>query len=249
MKNYVSRNYGVIFKYFKNETEFTRVHFKVEVVYKGMSQYGKHHFSIDKKQVFIDHSAPDLIIEQLAEKAGSCFYPMEIVTSAEGPLEEIINFEEIKKRWDLKKEELEKYYVGEIAEKIINKANRIYSSKRNIEHAIKEDLFLKLFFMPIYRKHNNQIAEYDIDISFVPFTSPKKYSIVQEVNRFLTKSGKQQINLKSNNDSDKIQPEIDLNYKVNNETKSIFSIIGKVNLEAKSSTKGIDIEMYQLEDN
>ena len=35
---------------------------------------------------------PDLIIEQLAEKAGSCFYPMEIVTSAEGPLEEIINF-------------------------------------------------------------------------------------------------------------------------------------------------------------
>lgn len=248
MENQILRNYGVKFKYFKEDNEFTQIHFAVEVIYKGELQNGSHYFSINKKKIFIDNKAPDLIIEQLAEKAGSCLYPMEILTSPEGPFQEIVNYEAIKKRWDAQKIELENYYVGEISDKIIKKLNGMYSSKQRLELAIKEDLFLKLFFMPIYRKHINRIAEYAVDVAFIPSFRPREYQIVQEVSPFLTKSKKQQIHLKGVHDFGAGKTSLEFNYKINNETKSIFSIVGKIDLEAENNTtKQIYVEIYQLE--
>lgn len=248
MKNYILRNYGVIFKYFKNEIDFTQMHFEVEVTYKGQSQSGNYHFTIDRKKVYINEIAPDLVIEQLAEKAGSCLYPMEIATSPEGPFEEITNYEEIKKRWNAKKIELQDYYTGEIAEKIITNVDAVYSSKNKVEMAMSDDLFLTLFFMPIYRKHVNRIAEYKKEIAFVPFKQALQYNIIQEVDKFLTESKKQLIIIKGfSEESVSNEPELVLDYKINNETKSIFSIVGSVNLQKlKNKTQKIEIEMYQL---
>lgn len=242
----MTRNYGVIFKYFKKEGDYTKMHFTVDVTYKGQSQSGKHHFDINRKQVYINETAPDLLIEQLADKAGSCLYPMEISTSDEGPFEEIINYEEIKKRWASKKIELENYYEGEIATTIIANLDAVYSSKDKMEIALNDDLFLTLFFMPIYRKHVNRKAEYQKEIAFLAFKMPILYNIKQEVEQFLTESQKQLIQIKgfSENLTD---PELVLNYKINNETKSVFSIVGNVNLvKEKSKTQKIEIEMYQL---
>lgn len=247
MENYVLRKYGVIFKYYKKE-EFTQIHFTVDVTYKGELRDGSHYFIIDRKKVFINETAPDLVIEKLAENAGSCLYPMEITTSSEGPFQEIRNYEAIKKRWDDKKIELQDYYKGEIAEKIIANLNIIYSSKNKIEMAMRDDLFLKLFCMPIYRKHTNRIAEYKQEIAFVPFDQPISYDVIQEVEKFLTESKKQLINIKGYSDKSILkEPELMLDYKINNETKSLFSIIGSVNLKKeKSQTQKIEIEMYQL---
>lgn len=251
MENQILRNYGVVFKYFKNEEDFTQIHFAVAISYKGQSQNGKHYFIIDRKKVFINEVAPDLVMEQLADKAGSCLYPMEISTSDEGPFEEIINYEEIKKRWDSKKQELENYYKGEIAEKIIANLDRVYSSKNKMEMAMNDDLFLTLFFMPIYRKHTNRMAQYQKEIAFIPFERPISYEIIQEVDQFLTVSKKQLIALKGfTSDLEANLPELRLDYKINNETKSLFSIIGSVDLARERSTnQKIEIEIYQLNEN
>lgn len=250
MENQILRNYGVIFKYFKDTDDFTQVHFIVEANYRGESREGSHYFSINRKKVFINETVPDLVIEQLAEKAGSCLYPMEISTTKEGSFHEIMNYGDIKKRWDDKKIELQNYYTGEIAEEIINSLDAIYSNKSKIEDAMKDDLFLTLFFMPIYRKHVDRIAEYKKEIAFVPFDRPITYSIVQEVDKFLTTSKKQSIVI--NGYSDEIAQEeatLHLIYRIDNETKSVFSIIGSVNLEKeKSKTQKIDIELYQLDE-
>lgn len=248
MENYVLRRYGVIFKYYKEEADFTQIHFEVEVTYKGQSQSGNYHFIINRKKVFIDQMAPDLIIEQLAEKAGSCLYPMEIITSQEGPFQEIANYEEIKKRWDDKKIELEHYYVGEISKNIIERVNVMYSSKMALENAVREDLFLKLFFMPIYRKHVNLKADYQIACSFIPFASPTNFRILQEVSPFLTRSKKQIINLKGvGTGFSREQPNFELNYKLSNETKSVFSIVGEIDVAMQDeTTRQINIEIYEL---
>lgn len=248
MENYVLRRYGVIFKYYKEEADFTQIHFEVEVTYKGQSQSGNYHFIINRKKVFINQMAPDLIIEQLAEKAGSCLYPMEIITSQEGPFQEIANYEEIKKRWEAKKIELQNYYTGEISEKIIANLDVAYSSKNKIEMAMNDDLFFTLYFMPIYRKHVNKIAKYKKEIAFVSFKNPIYYAVIQEVDEFLTESKKQFISLKGFLETSiSTEPELLLDYKINNETKSIFSIVGSVNLEKENSkTQKIEIEMYQL---
>lgn len=248
MENYILRKYGVVFKYLKKEEESTQIHFTVEVSYKGESRDGSHYFSIDRKKVFINETAPDLVIEQLAEKAGSCLYPMEIATSPEGSFQEIRNYEIIKKRWDDKKIELQDYYKGEIPDEIIANLDVVYSSKNKIEMAMKDDLFLKLFFMPIYRKHTNRIAEYKQEIVFIPFEQPISYDIIQEVEKFLTETKKQIITIKGYSEKTaSIAPELLLDYKINNETKNLFSIVGSVNLEKeKSQTQKIEIEMYQL---
>lgn len=142
MENYILRNYGVVFKYFKNEDDFTQIHFKTEVTYKGELNDGNHYFVINKKEIFINGMAPDLLVEQMAESAGSCLYPMEIVTNSQGPFEEIANYEEIKKRWDLKKIEFQNYYEGEIAEKIIKKLDIIIRAKLNLKLRLKTICFL-----------------------------------------------------------------------------------------------------------
>ncbi len=105
--------------------------------------------------------------------------------------------------------------------------------------------------MPIYRKHNNRIAEYKKEIAFIPFKRPIEYDIVQEVDKFLTASKKQLIMIKgTSNKSGLNEPELQLNYKINNETKSLFSIVGSVNLEKEqNNTQQIEIEMYQLDEN
>lgn len=248
MENQVLRKYGVIFKYYKSEDEFTQIHFEVDVTYKGQSQWGNYHFIINRKKVFINQIAPDLIIEQLAEKAGLCLYPMEIITDREGPFQEIANYEEIKERWEVKKVELQQYYVGEISEKIIANLDVAYSSKNKIEMAMNDDLFFTLYFMPIYRKHVNRIAKYKKEIAFVPFENSIYYNVIQEVNEFLTESKKQFISLRGFSETSiSTEPELLLNYKINNETKSIFSIVGSVNLEKRNNkTQKIEIEMYQL---
>lgn len=248
MENYILRNYGVIFKYFKNEIDFTQIHFEVDIFYKGQSPSGNYHFIIDRKKVYINETAPELILEQLAEKAGSCLYPMEIATSPEGPFEEIINYEEIKKRWNTKKIELQDYYKGALTEKIIANIDAVYSSKNKMEMALNDDLFLTLFFMPIYRKHVDRIAEYKKEIAFVPFKQALQYNIIQEVDKFLTESKKQLISIKGfSEESVSNEPELVVDYKINNETKSIFSIVGSVNLQKeKNKTQKIEIEMYQL---
>jgi len=251
MENYILRNYGVVFKYFKNEDDFTQIHFKTEVTYKGELKDGNHYFVINKKRVFINGIAPDLLVEQMAESAGSCLYPMEIITNSQGPFEEIANYDEIKKRWDLKKIEFQNYYEGEIAEKIIKKLDIIYSSKTKLEIAMKDDLFLTLFFMPIYRKHVDRVANYEIEIVFIPFEQPISFQIIQEVKPYLSKSNKQLLNLKGYCDQAiNSQPELELDYKIDNETKSLSSIIGSVDLKiAKDSVNKIEIEVIQLFEN
>ena len=250
MNNDLIRKYGVIFKYLKKDGQATQVHFTVDVGYKGELRDGSHLFFIDRKKVFINQKAPDLIIEQLAEKAGSCLYPMDILTSPEGPFQEIVNYEEIKKRWDDKKIELEQYYVGEIAEKIIANLDIAYSSKHKMERAMQDDLFLLLFFMPIYRRHVDRKAAYDIELAFVPFNMPIKYHISQEVEQFLTTSQKQLIHINGYSDMTVLaEPDFQLHYKIDNETKSIFSIVGEVSLvKEKDKTQKIEIELYQLDD-
>lgn len=248
MENLILRKYGIQFKYYKNETDFTQIHFEVDVIYQGKSQFGNYHFMINRKKVYINELASDLIIEQLAEKAGACLYPMEIITSAEGPFQEITNYEEIKKRWDIKKIELQNYYEGEIAESIISNLDVVYSNKSKIETAMNDDLFLTFYFMPIYRKHEKRIAKYKKEIAFMTFKQPFYYDIIQEVEEFLSESKKQVIRISGfSEQSNGSEPDLEFEYKINNETKSIFSIVGSVNLpKEKSKTQKIEIEMYQL---
>lgn len=244
----MTRNYGVIFKYFKSDTAFTQIHFEVEVAYKGQSQYGKHHFIINRKKIFVNESAPDVIIEQLAEKAGSCLYPMEIATSHEGPFEEIVNYEEIKKRWDSTKNDLQDYYKGKIAEKIIDNIDSMYLSREKLDNAIGKDLFLTLFFMPIYRRHINRIAEYEKRITFLPIRRSVSYTILQEVEQYLTATKKQVIRLVGKSDEVVLsEPELQLDYKIDNETKSIYSVKGSINIQQlRNKIQKVEIQMFQL---
>lgn len=244
----MKRNYGVIFKYYKNDTDYTQLHFEVEVVYKGQSQFGKHIFSIDKKKIFIDEKAPDLILEQFAEKAGSCLYPMDIITSDEGPFEEILNYEDVKSRWNSAKKDLEDYYKGKIAEDMIANIDEMYLNQEKLNSTVSKDLFLTLFFMPIYRKHTNRIAEYEKKITFLSVKKTVDYSILQQVDEYLTATKKQVIRLAGNSEKAKSsQPELEFDYKIDNETKSIYSIKGTIDLkQLRSSIQKIEVQMYLL---
>ena len=105
--------------------------------------------------------------------------------------------------------------------------------------------------MPIYRKHIDRLANYEIEIVFIPFEEPISFQIIQEAKPYLSRLNKQLLSLKGYCDQAiNSHPELELDYKIDNETKSLSSIMGSVDLKiAKDSVNKIEIEIIQLFEN
>src|SRR6218665_3899461 len=98
------KEYGIIQTTYENGKQKNRISFLTEV-----KKYDVSLFSIKRKSIYINHKAPDLTMEQIAEKAGSIFFPLEVETLANGNLKQICNMKEIKERWKMLRPEMLKY--------------------------------------------------------------------------------------------------------------------------------------------
>jgi len=111
---------------------------------------GGYLISVTTNEFLVDNKAPDLVMEQLAEK---CRKPIETIVfyvSDAGQVTDIYNYNEIIFKWEQAKERLELEYTGEVFLKYVNACSSVIYSKDVLLSKLKKDLFIGQFFCRLY---------------------------------------------------------------------------------------------------
>ncbi len=256
------KEYGIIQTTYENGKQKNRISFLIEV-----KKHDASLFSITRKSIYINHNAPDLTAEQIAEKVGNIFFPLEVETLENGNLKQICNMKEIKERWKMLRPEMLKYYEGKTAEGIMGKIDHELENKNTIQNRIFGSLFYRLYFLPFVDYVGDIEKGFDLYLPLFPFKNKVKYQ-VSATQPIFSETGKVLVELKgkltdSRTFSDivngKMQLEtsdertgqckgsIDAIYKFSKNDGSISSVEAEIILESENgeSSREIKFELYQ----
>ncbi|MCW3161092.1 hypothetical protein [Chryseobacterium oryctis] len=258
-QNYKKR-YGIIQKIFHNDEEELKIHYETEII------KNKNTVQISRSQVYLNNKVPDLVIEQLADKIGSIFYPFELGLHENGSINTLVNFKEIQNRWKILKPQLEEYYKGEIANELLASTNKRITQK-SITEQVHNSLFFTLYFLPLYKTFDeNKSLNLSIEIPIFKNSTRALFEIdlkleekISKTHKFIIKasgkstSGKISDEIEKENTSPitdgKIQPKnssyFDFIYKLNSKDNSIFAIYGELGVQFPDCMKKISLECYE----
>lgn len=256
------KKYVVVQTLFENNEEKRKITFITEI-----ERLEPFEYSIRRKNILINDNAPNLVIEQLSEKIGNVFFPLEVETLENGNLKHISNLNEIKKRWKNLKPNLAEYYKGKLAQELIKNVEDELESKNTIQNRILNSFFYRLYFLPFRDYIKEENADFDLYLPVFPFKNKVKYNsklidskVSEEGKRVIKISGKcidprsfdQIINNRAISEIDEEENncigKVDLNYQFNKEDGSVFSIHAEISLQSKDEKKArfINFELYQL---
>ncbi|ANF49913.1 hypothetical protein A0O34_04930 [Chryseobacterium glaciei] len=256
------KEYGVVQTLFENDEKKSKITFIIEI-----ERLEPFEYSIRRKNILINDKVPDLVIEQLSEKIGNVFFPLEVETLESGNLKHISNLDEIRKRWKSLKPKLVEYYKGKLAKELIKNVEDELESKNIIQNRILNSLFYRLYFLPFRDYIKEENADFDLYLPVFPFKNKVKYNI-KIIDSKLSEEGKgvmkisgkcidqrsfeQIINNRKNAESDEEENncggKVDLIYQFNKEDGSVFSIQAEIGLQSKDekNIRLINFELYQL---
>lgn len=263
---YTTKIYGYTFENYEGDHLKNKIHYEVDAVY-IKNDFNFKIIQINRKQVYVNNKMPDVAVEQLLDKIAQNMFPIALRISDTGEIKAIANFEEIKQRWLINKDELTDYYKKEYSDAIIKKADLYFNNERELMEMLSNNWFFNLFFKRIYRNFpEKKEIQYTTKL---PFLSKRlvEYQITQTLQDHYTKSGKVIINhtgkiidhrtidevlqnktvlKKDRPNIEFVQSEGNVQYKLNSSDNSIFSIIGT--FSTKMSNKKINkiqVEIYQ----
>jgi len=258
------KEYGVIQTSYDNEAKSKRISFLMEIGKIDVFKY-----SINRKTIYINHHAPDLVLEKMAEKAGSIFFPLEVETLPNGNLKQITNIEDIRKRWKILRPEMVNYYKGPLADNLIGRIDKDLGNKYQIQDRILASLFYRLYFLPFRDYVKNMEREFDLYLPLFPFKRKVRYQVKIAEQPSLSETGKMLLHIKGKladtrmffeimngkmplerQEEDitiKCGGNIDALYKFNKEDGSLASLEANIilNSEDQKNIKKITVEIYQ----
>ncbi|CAC9974574.1 LysM peptidoglycan-binding domain-containing protein [Flavobacterium panici] len=253
-------DYGTIIQYKENNQVKDKIHFTSQIEF--LKRDGN--FSIVKfqiNQVYINNKEPELVIEKLADRISKALYPVLLRLNDKGEIENIVNIDEIQRRWDIIKPSILEYFKGgnEI-DKLIASFEKNIMSASLLKRSFHEHPFYQIYFAPIYQKYTS-------DLSFAKTDSQiKTLQIIDEFQTStskicLTRKGVEQllVNDSENFENDlkkcdfeigKLEEENTSNmhflYKLHHDNKTIFSITGFINSRKNSDVVStIEFETYE----
>jgi hypothetical protein len=265
----ILKTYGFVLQNFENKEPKNKVHYEIEVQYVTKKNQN-FVFEINRKQVYINNLAPELMLEQLADMAGKVIYPIQIATNRFGQIDSIANYESIAQRWVAEKQNLLDYYQGAIAERIINNIEELLLNEDELKQSLYKNWFFSLYFSPLYLSYTHDLSKM-VERNYPVFGNiPVKYKANHKVEKSCTDTNKIIINANGktiddrtikevlegynypkakmmNTDVDTIKSELEIQYKLHADDGSIFSVIATFDtpIDADQSKK-TKIELYQL---
>jgi hypothetical protein len=266
------RNYGFTLQNFENEELINTIHYEIDIV---CIQNNQNHcvFEIDRKQIFIDQQAPDLKIEEIADASSKAIFPIRLLINQEGDIAKIINHETIKQRWIPIKEQVQKYYQGKIVASIIDKIETVLLNENLLEKAICKNWFFHLYFKQLYLNYPPETPKKHVWESPVFGNQTIKYEVNHSMEEFYSGTNKIFINAKGKSIDERtisevldgfsyskakmagiiatpVKSEMEVQYKLYGEDRSIFSIIGTYKTEiTQKKHKVTQAEIYHLPEN
>lgn len=243
------RTYGVVLLF----DQKTKIHFETDIRLLSQTKDNVHLFEIDRKQVYVNGTAPDFIIDKLADDLGKVLYPMTVSVNDEGFLKSIENRTAIQKRWIELKESITQYYTGEIAIAAIKKLEATINSDILLFRSLQNDWFLSLFFSGIYSLKSFDFRSPTlIRLPLIAYKPLVDYWITREITQQHTENKSLTItckgSIKAAPASHENSSNLLLNYDLYHKDFSISSITGRVSLNTDENNKHIDIEIFHLKE-
>lgn len=180
----VCRTYGVMIRF----DEKTKVHYETEVSLSPDPDEG-FRFLINRKQVYINNHAPDLMIDKLADDLGKVLYPLVIRSDEQGNMIGLINRTELIARWNQRKEKITQYYKGHLVDLAVAAMESALEHEKSVIQRLKEDWFFSLFFSGIYGLRTYDFREGTlVKLPMIPYSPLLRYAVTREITKQHTES-------------------------------------------------------------
>ncbi len=138
----IKKSYGVKVDYSPSGTSIQYV-FEVAYIEAIEEDY---RCEISRKQFFINGKQPKRLVDVLAEKCMSYMYPIQFRISQYGFIQELLNFDQIKKRWKTSLVDLKNEYQGDVAEEYFSQINNTLLDAKTFLDALHYDIVFPLIF-------------------------------------------------------------------------------------------------------
>ncbi|KAF2336910.1 hypothetical protein [Flavobacterium daemonense] len=263
-----TRVYGFLYENFQNDILKNQVFYEIEVTFKDFN--GNYVFEINRREVHINNKIPASKIEQIANVAGQAIFPIRIKLKRDGQIDEILNQNEIAKRWSIERKNIFEYYKGSNAETIISKIDDLFLDECRLMQSINQNWFFHLFFKPLYVSYSEKLRIKHIWKSPVFGNQFIEYGAVQTVQEKYSHDDKISINVDgisidertideirsgynfskskfSESEAACVESKFNVDYKLYTEDRSIFSVNGTFDTKIDENTNHkIQVEIYHL---
>lgn len=266
------RVYGFNYETYENDVLKNQMFYEIEVSFMSDKYGNKRVFEINRKQININNKAPNSKIEKIAETAAQTIYPLQIKIKKNGEVDQILNHEDIKKRWLESKNMILEYYKGEKIAKVISKIETMLLNEMSLTESLCQNWFFHLFFNPLYVSYTDKLCTKYIWKSPVFGNQFIEYGVVQTVQENYSDDDKINIHVDgisidersineilegfkfpkskfSELETTYVESNLNVDYKLYKEDRSIFSVTGTFEIKIDDNkAQKIQIEIYHLMD-
>ena len=237
------KTYGVVIKFLPKNLQ---IHYRIKI------KRTPFHLELTKEKTYVNNQEIDKVIEQLFEKAEQVLYPLQISVKKNGGLENIINHEEIARRWKADcLPKMKDYYQSETTDQILTQMDKAYANLNLKKEMFERNIFYKLFFLPVFTRYTNYEAATGLDVYFSSLNKNVQYDTKYLLNKEYTKGGKIALKIEGNEEEDgfnkgKNKGKLNFLYKLEKNTHEIFSIAGYCTVYEREQEHKVHFEMYKL---
>jgi hypothetical protein len=180
-----NKTYTVLYVFGEDE-EKTTLSFQVNTQflgkYKDSFVYGVNR----KPACFVNEEQASSFSDELALKTVQALYPLHIRVDVTGKWQEVMNLNDIRRKWKDYKAPLLDYYEGEWIDAYLQEMEKTITSPTLLQLALEQDLFLNTFFSGIHINYYDKFkAPKDDFIPLIPHCKPVKYSGEIEVQKYV----------------------------------------------------------------
>ncbi len=143
---------------FQEEDQYFECEFSIRKISESK---GKSIIEIIQKNVVVNNKELETKIEILAKKCSDCLYPLQISVNQNGEFESINNFEDLKKKWEGTKLDLQEDFKDFVFAAYIKKMDYQMRNEETVTKSLKNNIFMQLLFFPLYNiKYTNELNQY-----------------------------------------------------------------------------------------
>lgn len=116
---------------------------------------------------------------ELAQQCGNALYPLQLAITKTGRIADIYNHQQLLDRWEKTARYLRRYHVSDIALDYISQTERTLHNKEQLLGTLSRDLFLSVYFAPLYANDLDGIYPQRIDYPLIAFRKPVVFHVKQ----------------------------------------------------------------------
>lgn len=183
-----ARKYGVSIKYFDDDEIKPTKRVDYELNANLMVTNGIGEININKENIYFDQHEPDYINEIIANSISKALYPVNAYYNEKGIVsKEIINHQEIIKRWEIEKNTILEKYASEDLDEFFSIFDEKMKNRHHIEKSMQYDWLWNLFFHPVLINYgDNRTIDTEMFLSVIPYQTPLRFVGTQTIEKIPT---------------------------------------------------------------